>query len=176
MIENGHVDLLALFRTRLEAERNLAVLITTSPANIDPQVSVVNAGIISHPTTGISVVAFVGRQGAKLANLRRNPRATLVARAGWEWVSMRGPVELCGPTDPHPTISTTAVPELLRAIYHAAGGQHPNLDEYDNAMRAEQRSAVLVTIEHLWTNPAGSEHKEPSPANIPHVSDPQGIQ
>jgi hypothetical protein len=175
MLDDERTRLLNLFAKRLAAERHLAVLITTSPTHVDPQVSIVNAAVITHPTTGYPMVAFVGRTGAKLANLRSNPRATLVARAGWEWVSMRGPVELCGPNDPHPTISADALPELLRTIYHAAGGQHENLDEYDNTMRAEQRCAVLVTTEHLWSNPSGSEHQEPTP----HVSDtgqPQGTQ
>jgi hypothetical protein len=48
----------------------------------EPSTSVVNAGIVRHPVTDGEVVAFVARGGtAKLANLRRHPRATLVFRA-----------------------------------------------------------------------------------------------
>ena len=67
----------------------------------DPAVSVVNAGVLAHPLTGEPVVAFVARGAtAKLVNLRAHPRATLVFRAGWEWIAVRGPVELAGPDDP----------------------------------------------------------------------------
>ncbi len=153
---------LALLKQRLADERHLAVLITTHPHRQDPQVSVVNATVIDHPVTGVPVVAFVGRTGSKLVNLRANPRATLVARAGWEWAAVRGPVELVGPDDPHSEISARRLPTLLRLIYAEAGGNHPNLVEYDETIRIERRCAVLVHPEHTWTNPSGSEHREPS--------------
>jgi hypothetical protein len=154
-------DGIELFRQRLSEDRFLAVLVTTQPAVPDPQVSVVNASVIDHPTTGASVVAFVARRGAKLGNLRANPRATLVARAGWEWVAARGPVELSGPDDPHPAFDAETQRRLLRTIYEAAGGQHPDLSEYDRAMLDERRCAVLLDPERIWTNPPASQHREP---------------
>jgi PPOX class probable F420-dependent enzyme len=154
---------LTSFVELLSQERFLAVLITTRLEHTDPQVSVVNAAVIDHPSTGHEVVAFVGRTGSKLRNLRRNPRATLVARAGWEWSAVAGSVELIGPDDPHPATSDEARSVLLRHIYHAAGGRHPDLDAYDEAMRVERRCAVLLTPERVWTNPPGSEHLEPNP-------------
>jgi PPOX class probable F420-dependent enzyme len=153
---------LTSFVQLLSQERFLAVLITTRLENTDPQVSVVNAAVIEHPVTGQQVVAFVGRTGSKFRNLRRHPRATLVARSGWEWAAAAGRVELIGPDDPFPTITDEARRLLLRDIYLAAGGQHPDLNAYDKAMRAEQRCAVLLTPERVWTNPPGSEHLEPN--------------
>src|SRR4029077_2193030 len=48
-----------------------------------PSVRVVNAAPLAHPVTSEAVVGFVARGAtAKLANLRRNPRATLLFRSG----------------------------------------------------------------------------------------------
>ncbi|NIH84677.1 TIGR03618 family F420-dependent PPOX class oxidoreductase [Amycolatopsis granulosa] len=140
-------------------ERWLAVLVTARPSG-RPAVSVVNAGILPHPVTGETVVAFVSRgRTRKLANLRERPHATLVFRSGWEWVSVSGPVELAGPDDDLPGLPDLRT--LLRDIYAAAGGVHPDLDEYDRAMAEDRRTAVLLRPERFTTNPPGTEHKEP---------------
>ena len=151
---------LDLVRTIGAADRWLAVLVTTA-ADGTPAPSVVNAGVLPHPVDGEPVVAFVARGAtAKLAHLRRVPRATLVFRAGWEWIAVRGPAELAGPDDPLPGLPATALAGLLRAVYHAAGGQHDDLPAYDRAMAAERRTAVLVRPHRFTTNPPGTEHQE----------------
>ena len=138
------------------AEHWLAVLVTSG--RDAPSVSVVNAGVLPHPVTGDPTVAFVARGAtAKLTNLRKDPRATLVFRSGWEWVAARGPVELAGPDDP---LAGVDLRQLLRDIYLAAGGEHPDLDEYDRAMAAERRTAVLLKPARFTTNPPGTEHVE----------------
>lgn len=141
-------------------ERYLGVLVTQYPDG-RPQVAVVNFGIIDHPTTGQPCVALVARRGAKLANLRRTPTATLVVRAGWEWIAVTGPVTLAGPDDPHPDIDPGALRLLLRDIFHAAAGHHDDLDRYDDVMAVERRTAVLITPHHFVTNPPTAEHQEP---------------
>ena len=92
---------------------------------------------------------------AKLANLRRDPRATLVFRA-WEWVAVHG--QLAGrPAIRCPGSARTgsrAVPAL------AAGGSHSDLAEYDRVMAAERRTAVLLRPDRFTTNPPGTEHQE----------------
>lgn len=155
---------LALVRAHGGAERWLAVLVTMR-ADGQPSASVVNAGILRHPVTGQPVVAFVARGAtAKLTNLRADPRATLVFRAGWEWIAVRGPVELAGPDDTLPGLDSDGDGEglrrLLRDIYEAAGGSHPNLDVYDQQMAADRRTAVLVRPHRFTTNPANAEHQE----------------
>ncbi|NUW42704.1 TIGR03618 family F420-dependent PPOX class oxidoreductase [Nonomuraea rhodomycinica] len=151
---------LRLVREYGAADRWLAVLVTLRPDG-QPSVSVVNAGVLPHPTTGAATVAFVARGGtAKLANLRRDPHATLVFRAGWEWVAVRGATELAGPDDPLPGIGPDRLPGLLRDIYHAAGGHHSDLAEYDRAMAEERRTAVLLRPARFTTNPSGTEHQE----------------
>ncbi|MGH3880042.1 MAG: TIGR03618 family F420-dependent PPOX class oxidoreductase [Actinophytocola sp.] len=141
--------------TELASTENwLAVLVTTRPDG-EPAVSVVNAGILPHPVGGQPVVALVSRgDTAKLANLRAHARATLVFRAGWQWIAVSGPAELAGPDDPHPDLAADGLPQLLRDIYQAAGGEHPDLDEYDREMVADRRAAVLVTPARFSTNPA----------------------
>ncbi len=153
---------LALVRQIGGADRWLGVLVTAHDGR--PQVSVVNAGVLPHPVSGAPCVALVARgRTAKLRNLRRQPRATIVFRAGWEWVSVEGPVELAGPDDPLPGLASDRIPRLLREIYHAAGGEHPDLDEYDRAMRADRRTAVLIVPTRITSNPPGTEHKEHTP-------------
>ena len=152
---------LDLVRRRLSENNALAVLVTTHPERGEPQVAVVNTAIIDDPLTGEPRVAFVGRRGAKLANLRRNPVATLVVLAGWEWVAVAGAVELYGPDEPGPSLDPEAQRQLLRDIYLSAGGHHPDLAAYDQTMIDERRCAVLVAPTRIWTNPAGSEHVAP---------------
>lgn len=151
---------LDLVRRLGAADRWLAVLITAS-ANGEPAPSVVNAGVLAHPVEGHPVVACVARGAtAKLTNLRRHPRATLVFRAGWDWVAVRGPVELAGPDDPLPGIDSEGLRLLLRDIYTAAGGSHDDLTAYDQAMAREHRTAVLVEPHRFTVNPAGTAHQE----------------
>jgi PPOX class probable F420-dependent enzyme len=151
---------LRLVRELGSADRWLAVLVTLRRDG-QPSVSVVNAGVLPHPVHGRPGVAFVARgHTAKLANLRRDPRATLVFRAGWEWVAVHGTAELAGPGDPLPGLGADSLPGLLRDIYRAAGGSHPDLAEYDRVMAAEQRTAVLLRPDRFTTNPAGTEHQE----------------
>jgi len=151
---------LRLVREYGGGDRWLAVLVTLRPDG-RPSASVVNAGVLPHPVGGSTTVAFVARGGtAKLANLRRDPHVALVFRSGWEWVAVHGSAELAGPDDPLPGIGPDGLPQLLRDIYHAAGGSHGDLAEYDRVMAAERRTAVLVHPYRFTTNPAGTEHEE----------------
>jgi PPOX class probable F420-dependent enzyme len=138
----------------------LAVAITQRRSG-EPAASVVNAGVLDHPLTGEPVVAFVARgHTAKLTHLRRTPQATLVFRAGWEWIGVTGSVELAGPDDPLRGIDAERLRVLLRDIYAAAGGVHPDLDEYDREMVADRRTAVLIRPEHFTNNPPGADHQD----------------
>lgn len=145
---------LRLVRAYGAAESWLAVLVTLR-GDGQPSVSVVNAGVVPHPVHGEETVAFVARSGtAKLTNLRRDARATLVFRASWNWVSVTGTTELAGPDDPLTGLDPGALPALLRAVYAAAGGVHPDLPAYDRAMATERRVAVLLTPTRFTTNPS----------------------
>lgn len=140
--------------TRLaSAEHGLSV-VSTLRADGTIQASVVNAGVLEHPLSGVPVVGAVFRGGTrKLANLRARPQVTAVARSGWQWITVEGRAELIGPDDPLAGIDPERLRLLLREIFTAAGGTHGNWDEYDRAMAAEHRTAALITPTRTYTNP-----------------------
>ena len=87
--------------------------------------SVVNAGVLDDPITDLPVVGFVTAGSTlKLRLLRRTGRATVVVRAGWEWVAVEGPVRLLGPDDTADGFAMERLPRLLRDVFTAAGGTH----------------------------------------------------
>ena len=129
------------------------VVVSTLRADATIQASVVNAGVIDHPITGAAAVAFVARGGSrKLANLRVRAQATVVARAGWEWVAVEGAVEIIGPDDPATGVDSEALRLLLRAIFTAAGGTHDDWPTYDRVMLEDRRAAVIVPPVRVYSN------------------------
>ena len=144
---------LAAFAALVPADHGLCVLSTTRPDGT-VQSSVVNAGVLRHPVSGVEVVALVAAGGTrKLANLRADPRATIVVRAGWQWATVEGSVDVVGPDDPMDGIDAEAHRALLRDVFRAAGGTHDDWDEYDRAMAHERRAAVLINPTRIYTNP-----------------------
>jgi PPOX class probable F420-dependent enzyme len=134
-------------------DQGLAVVVTQR-ADGSPQTSIANAGVLAHPVTGEAVVGVVvAGDTRKHANLRRRPRATVVFRAGWEWVAVEGPVDLAGPDDPLDDLDAGRVPQVLRDVFSAAGGTHDDWEEYDRVMAAERRLAVLLRPERVYSNP-----------------------
>ena len=116
--------------------------------------SVVNAGVLPHPVTGQAVVGMVLIGGTrKLDRLRKRPYANVVVRAGWQWASAEGRIELAGPDDPMPGIDAERVRLLLREIFTAAGGTHEDFRTYDRVMREERRAAVFLHPERVYSNP-----------------------
>ena len=116
--------------------------------------SVVNAGVLPHPVTGQAVVGMVLIGGTrKLDRLRKRPYANVVVRAGWQWASAEGRIELAGPDDPMPGIDAERLRLLLREIFTAAGGTHEDFRTYDRVMREERRAAVFLHPERVYSNP-----------------------
>ena len=141
---------LALVRRLSAADHGLAVVATTRPDGT-VHTSVVNAGVLGHG--GRDQVAFVAAGRArKLDHIRRSGRAAVVFRAGWEWVSVEGPVRVIGPDDPADGYDAAAVAHLLRDVFTAAGGTHDDWDEYDRVMAAERRAAVFVEPVRITSN------------------------
>ena len=86
---------------------------------------------------------------AKLRNLRRNPRCTILVGTGdWRnFLVLEGTARLVG-TD---TAGADEYRDTLREVYRtAAGREHPDWDEYDRAMRDDGRYAVIVTPAHIY--------------------------
>ena len=143
---------LDLVRRLAGADQGLAVVSTTRPDGT-VQSSLVNAGLFDHPVTKEPVVALVARGSAyKLRLFRTAGRANAVFRAGWEWVSVEGPVDIIGPDHPHPGFPADGVPQLLRDIFTAAGGSHDDWAEYDRVMAEERRTAVFITPARITSN------------------------
>ncbi len=144
---------LAAFAALVPLEHGLCVLATTRPDGT-VQASVVNAGVLRHPVTGAEVVGLVAAGGTrKVRNLRADPRATIVVRAGWQWATVEGTAEIVGPDDPRAGVDGDGLRVLLRDVFRAAGGTHDDWDAYDRAMADERRAAVLVTPTRAYTNP-----------------------
>ena len=86
---------------------------------------------------------------AKLLNLRRNPRCSLmVSQEDWRgYVVLEGRAELLSPgiTD------AAELREALRDVYRAASAtEHPDWQEFDADMLEQRRSAVIVVPEHIY--------------------------
>ena len=97
-------------------------------------------------------VAFTTKTDrAKLPNLRRNPRCTLlVSKPDWTgYMSLEGQAQLI-------SLENTEAEDLrliLRDVYRVTGGgEHPDWDEYDQAMRDQGRLVVVVVPEHIYEN------------------------
>lgn len=136
------------------ADMDHYAVVGTLRASGGTHASVVTAGVTEHPLGGEPVVGFVARgRTVKLANIRRDPRLTVVFRNGHQWVSVEGQADLIGPDDAFPGFEAERVPQLLREVFVAAGGTHDNWPEYDRVMAEDRRCAVLVHPERIYSRP-----------------------
>jgi hypothetical protein len=141
---------LSPIRRFVDLTGGLAVISVARP---DGQVasSLVNAGLVAHPTRDEEVVGLVVRGDArKVGHLRRRAHATVVWPSGWRWVGASGPVELAGPDDPLTGLDADQLPALLRAVFRGAGGTHDDWPTYDRVMAEERRLAVLLRPERVF--------------------------
>jgi|TARA_Y100000310_G_scaffold160217_1_gene159949 PPOX class probable F420-dependent enzyme len=124
-------------------ESHEAVL-ATFRANGAAQMSIVTCGPYGE---GAAFTTTEGR--AKLRNLRRDPRCSLlVSKSDWRgYLVLEGQATVMSPDN-------TAAEELnaaLRDVYRAAAGkEHPDWDEYDEAVLRDSRSAIIVVPEHIY--------------------------
>ncbi len=140
---------LAGFAELVPIDHGLCVVVTRR-ADLTPQTSVVNAGVVRHPSTGVESVAFVSVSTThKLRNLRADPTIAVVIRAGWKWVAVEGRASLIGPDDAEPGVDDEQLRLLLREIFTAAGGTHENWEVFDRTMKEERRTAVFVAPERV---------------------------
>jgi PPOX class probable F420-dependent enzyme len=85
---------------------------------------------------------------AKTRNLRRDPRVSLHVTSPdfWTWVVVEGTAELTPvAADPH-----DATVEELVGYYRDTGGEHPDWDDYRQAMVADRRLVVRFRPEHAY--------------------------
>jgi PPOX class probable F420-dependent enzyme len=113
------------------------VMLTTTRRDGTPQSSPVTAGV---DTDGRLVVATYPER-VKVANLRRNPRASaLVLSDDWNgpWVQVWGTAEV---------LDLPGALEPLVDYYRSIAGEHPDWDEYRSAMNAQGKSLIRLAIE-----------------------------
>ena len=131
-------------KVRAFASENHQAVLTTFRRDGGAQMSIVSVGPYR------DAVAFTTTADrAKLTNLRRNPRCSLMVsqRDWWGYVVLEGRAELVSPGVGDPEELRLS----LREVYTAASGQeHPDWDEYDQAMRDEVRSVVIVVPERIY--------------------------
>jgi len=94
-----------------------------------------------------TVVASITETRAKTKNMRRDPRVTyhVGSEDGWSYVVAEGRAELTPPA----ASRDDATVEALVDYYRRAAGEHPDWDEYRDAMVADQRVLLRVHIEKL---------------------------
>lgn len=87
---------------------------------------------------------------AKLRNLRRNPRCSLlVSHDNWRpYVVLEGQAQVMAADN----TDAEELKHALRDIYRSASGgkEHPNWDEYDLAMVEDKRAAVIVVPDRVY--------------------------
>ena len=125
-------------------ESNHNAVMVTFRRNGGAQTSIVTCGPYQG---GVAYTTTAGR--AKLANLRRDPRCTmLVSRPDWSsYITVEGTADIrwSDRTD------AEQLRQTLREVYRAcAGRDHPDWDEYDRAMVQDRRAAIIVRPEHIY--------------------------
>ncbi|TVR32132.1 MAG: PPOX class F420-dependent oxidoreductase [Nitriliruptor sp.] len=113
------------------------VILVATRADGRPQLSPVTAGLDGE---GRLVIASYP-QRAKVHNLRRDPRAAACVLSddfGGAWVQVYGTAEV---------IDLPAALEPLVEYFRVIAGEHPDWDEYRQAMRDQGKVLVRVTID-----------------------------
>ena len=110
-----------------------------------PQLSNVLYGI---GEDGDTIRISVTDSRAKTRNLRRDPRASLyvVGETFWSYVVLDGAADLT----PVAADPNDAVVDELVLMYRQAGGEHPDWDEYRQAMVEDQRLVVRLRPDRAY--------------------------
>ncbi len=90
---------------------------------------------------------------AKTRNLRRDPRASILVSSddGWSYAVAEGDAVLTPPAaEPH-----DHTVEALVELYRNISGEHPDWDEYREAMVTDRRVLLTLPITHLYGMPPG---------------------
>ena len=118
--------------------RHHLVLVTTR-ADGRPQVSPVTGGVDSEGRIVISTYP----DRAKATNLRRHPAASvLVLSDEWDdaWVQVDGTAEVLD-------MPSSEAEDGLVEYFRCISGEHPDWDEYRQAMRRQGKSLLRITVD-----------------------------
>ncbi|MEW2144477.1 PPOX class F420-dependent oxidoreductase [Micromonospora vinacea] len=133
--------------TDLVAGRSMGVLATIKRDG-RPQLSTV---LYSFDRDAGLIRVSVTDDRAKTANLRRDPRASfhVSSEDGWAYAVVEGRAEL---SPPAAQLGDDTVEELV-ALYRGLSGEHPDWDEYRQAMVDEGRIVLRLHVERLYGMP-----------------------
>lgn len=142
----GREELLAFVRPRHKAT------LVTRRSDGSLQMSPVTCGVDEDGRVVVSTYP----QRAKAVNARRDPRVSLVVHSDdWDdpYVQVDGTAEVIDMPD--------AVEPLVE-YFRCISGEHPDWDEYRDAMRRQDKSLIRVTIERWGPVAAGGFPPEQS--------------
>ena len=125
------------------SENHRAVL-TTFRKNGAAQMSILSVGYYKD---GVAFTTTEDR--AKLANLKRDPRCSLLVSkdSWWGFIVLEGKARVMSADN----TDADELRQALRDVFVAASGEeHPNWDEYDQAMRDDRRSAIIVVPDRIY--------------------------
>jgi PPOX class probable F420-dependent enzyme len=121
-------------------------ILATSRANGRPQLTPVSPGVDDE---GYAVIS-TREPSMKVRHLRREPWATLCVTTDkfyGPWVQVAGPVEI---------VSLPEAMDGLEAIYRQVKGEeHPDWEEFRQAMVREQRVLLRIRIDEAGPNTGG---------------------
>ena len=85
---------------------------------------------------------------AKLWNLRRDPRCSLLVSqdSWWGFVVLEGSARIMSADNTDPE----ELREAFREVYRSISGEHPDWDEYDRAMVEDKRAVIVVVPERIY--------------------------
>lgn len=110
-----------------------------------PQLS--NVDYVYYPDQQLLKISVTeGR--AKVTNLRRDPRASfhVTTKNGWSYAVLEGAVELT----PVATEKTDKTVEELIDVFRDMNGEHPDWEEYREAMVADRRLVIRLRINNAY--------------------------
>ena len=132
-------------KARAFLEENHRGVLLTQKKDGDPQMSPIIIGVDEEGRAIIS-----SRETAyKVKNLRRAPQASVcvfVDEFFGDWIQIDGRADI---------LSLPDALEPLVDYYKRVVGEHPNWEEYRQAMRDEQRVLIRIDIEHAGPDQYG---------------------
>jgi PPOX class probable F420-dependent enzyme len=101
----------------------------------------------------VSIQVSITEPRAKTRNLRRDPRASIHVSSddGWSYAVAEGDAIL---TPPAASTHDDTVEGLI-ALYRNISGEHPDWDEFRQAMVDDRRVLMTLPISHLYGMPPG---------------------
>src|SRR5919199_2358356 len=126
---------MALDEARAFIRKNHRAVLATHRRDGRPQMSPVSVGIDGEGRPVIST-----REPAyKVRNIRRDARVSVcVMSDGWDWIQVDGTATV---------ISLPEAMELLVEYYRSVAGEHPDWDDYRQAMERDRRVILRIDIE-----------------------------